>query len=80
MVDAADSSDYDTKLCALEKWWDVLEGECKRLVPGKTVELEFYNRFVREKSEMVHGTCFGMSELQLNLVISLSNFTPMRVS
>lgn len=41
-------------LILLQKRWNVLEREGRRLVPGDTVEPEFYTWFVCEKSEIIH--------------------------
>ena len=54
MVDAADS-EFEGKLAALKGPWNKIERECKRVIPGKSTEAEFYFWFVSKKRDIVHN-------------------------
>ena len=54
MVDAADS-EFEGTLAALKGPWNKIERECKRVIPGKSSEAEFYFWFVSKKRDIVHN-------------------------
>ena len=56
LVDAVSSSDFDTKLARVEEWWNKLERNSRRVVPGECIIPEFYSWFVTEKSHVVRSS------------------------
>lgn len=49
LIDAISSSDFDTKLALVEKRWNKLEAEGRRVAPGEGVKPEFFSWFISEK-------------------------------
>ncbi len=59
LVDAVNSSNFDTKLARLEERWNKMEKEGRRVVPGEHVKPEFYSWFVSEKRDVVRNIMIG---------------------